>query len=146
MYRIPFHFFGPSLCCSNRSIASNYVRTSNILYCNGSVYPHFKIFPVNTKYTMFMFCYKTSSSCIRFALSRSHSPGPMFRYKENVICGSVVVMVAMCNIMFYKIVLLSSGHQIQTNYPRVEREEKARRRRKITNERTSQQTSWRPNK
>lgn len=28
-----------------------------------------------------------------------------------LLCDSVVVMVAMCNIMFYKIVLLSSGHR-----------------------------------
>lgn len=107
----------------------NYVRTLN----NAVLYPHFKIFPVNTKiYTMFIFCNKTSSSCIRFAplsllyiyflvhdhfclgfLSRSFTPNTVHRFgNANAICDSVVVMVEMCNIMFYKIVLLSSGHRM----------------------------------
>lgn len=80
-------------------------------------FPISKIFPVNTKCTAFVFCYKTSSSCVwLLSLPFVYIPYEFLSRKlsldkGNAICGSVVVMVAMCNIMFYKILPLSSGHR-----------------------------------
>lgn len=97
---------------------------------------------------MFVFCYKTSSSryLLRFfilffsvVLFASVYKIYVCMYvqflsrlvvyvfdKKHVICGSVVVMVAMCNIMLYKIVPLSSGHRTQQSNKRIQNTEKKR--------------------